>query len=265
MFRTEFYRAFCSRSFLLALLIAGAALAFGLNDYGMYAGSIPDSAPQFLFNAYDAVVRTQNTIIALFIPIIAVLPFADSLALDRSSGYLRSVLMRTSYKQYLSAKLFACTLSGGLAVAGPIIILFGITNLLYPRGLNLNEATQIVISAPEALGPFGTLYRTTPDLYIMALVFTCFIGGASYALLGLAVATITDNRYLVLATPLLLYHLASYTIANLGFSRWLPYSAFAPQVVIGVTWVHVFPTLAAIALGSLAVFIGLAPRAKAQA
>lgn len=265
MFRVELYRAFCGRSFFLALLIGGAALAFGLNNYGAYSGLVPASAPQFFYNAYDATIWSQNTIIVLIIPIIAVLPFADSFALDRSSGYLRSILTRTSYQQYLSAKLLACTLAGGVAVAGPLVFLFGVANVLYPRGVNLNETNRLLITTPDALGPFGALYSSVPDLYILALAFTCFVGGVVYALLGLAIASATENRYLVLATPLLLYHVVTYIIANLGYSQWLPYTTFAPQLVIGVTWIHVFPTLALIALASLAVLLGMAPKAKVRA
>lgn len=269
MFRAELYRAFRGHSFLVALLLGAAALGFGLYNYGGPIQPPPPGVisryPPFFYNAYDAVVWSQNTIIALLVPIIAVLPFADSLTLDRTSGYLRSILTRTSYRRYLWAKITAGVLAGGCAVALPLLGLFAITYLFYPHGLNLVPETQRMPLQPNALGPFGALYQSTPALYIFALAATCFVGGGVYALLGLAIATFTDKRYLVLATPLMLYHMATFVIANLGLSQWLLYSAFAPQIVIDVTWVNVFPTLGLIALISTFILLTSAPRTRARA
>ena len=41
------------------------------------------------------------------LPLVAVLPFADSLAVDQSEGYLRYLVVRTNYRKYLAAKFLA--------------------------------------------------------------------------------------------------------------------------------------------------------------
>jgi hypothetical protein len=265
MLRVELRRAFGGRPCIVACLIAGAALAFGLYNYGMYYGLGVATEPSFFYNAYDATIWSQNAIIGLFVPVIAVLPFADSLALDRTSGYLRLILMRTTYTRYAWAKFVACALSGGAVVAGPLALVFGVANMLYPRGINVDATMQRIITTPDALGPFGVLYHTNPDLYIFALIFTCFVGGAAYASLGLAVATITDNRYVVLATPFVLYHVVNYLIANMGYPQWLLSTAFAPQLALDVTWVQVFPTLVGVMSSSGVIFLLKSSQAKARA
>jgi hypothetical protein len=265
MLRVELKRAFYGRPFWIALLIAFGSLAFGVYDYASFLIARPETislAPSFFYNAYDAVVWSQNRLIGLIAPIIAVLPFADTFALDRKSGYIRSILIRASYRHYLTAKWITCLLSGGLVLMIPLLALFGVTSLIFPHGLNLIYGTQKIMTRADALGPWGFLYETNPTLYIFALSTMCFVFGATYAGMGLAIATMTVNRYVILATPLVFYYLANFMLALLGYSQWLLYVPIVPQAVMGVTAVHVATSLVSIFGVSLILFITLTARAR---
>ena len=267
MLRAELYRALRSRTFLLAIIIGVVALAFGLYQYASFLITNPEYAsinPPFFYNAYDATIWAQQSIIGLIVPVVAVLPFADSLVLDRTSGYLRSVLTRTSYKRYLGAKFMACMLSGGVAVALPLLLLFMCANVIFPRGLNLVEEQQRILSDPHTLGPFGALYRTAPDLYILALVGLAFVFGATYATFGLSISIFATNRYVVLATPWLVYFVVNFVVAILGLERWSPSATYAPHWLNNVGWIQLVVGLGGLFLASSLVFWTMSRELKAQ-
>jgi hypothetical protein len=240
MFREEITRAFWNRTFILSVLLAFLALGQGLTDYLLpndpeYLKLLP---PNFN-NAYDAVIWAQNGLLGLVAPLLVVIPFSDSLSLDRVSGYLRFVLLRTSYKKYFLAKATTCALAGGSILALATFLFFIFTNLVFPRGLNLDPLQSRVITRPDALGPFGSLYQTTPDAYIWSLIGLSFIFGATYAVFGLAIATLSDNRYVPLATPFLVFLLAHFVTSVFSLPNWSPLSALIPHWVLYIRWPHI--------------------------
>ena len=247
MLRAELYRAFLNWSFLLALVLGVLLLAYGLSDYSAGPKDIPGTHP-FLYNAYDAVIWAED-LLALLAPLIAVLPFADSYALDRTSGYLRHVLVRSWHRRYLSAKFAANVLAGGLAVALPLLFLFAYANLAYPRGFPPVAESRFPFDYLP--GPLGNLYRTTPGLYVLFLIGLGFIFGATYATFGLAISCFVNNRYSVLATPFLLYHVASFVLPVLRLGGWTASATFAPWMVKGTSWLTVFGELGGIFMVSV--------------
>lgn len=266
MLREEINRAFLSRSFLFAVFLGLLSLAYGYADY-MSGPSDPEylaRLPPFYNNAYDAVIWAQKGLIGLIVPLIAVLPFADSFAHDRLLGYLRFVLSRTNYRCYLSAKYAISFLSGGLAVSLPMLLYFAFTNLVLPRGLNPDPFEQRVLSMPEALGPFGALYKSAPDQYIFSLIALSFLFGATYAIFGLSLSALTDNRYIVLATPFVLYNVVHYGLAILGIPAWSPVSAFVPHWLNHIAWLNVLTNLGGLFLISTALYFVMAHKVKSR-
>ena len=261
MLRAELYRAFWNRSFLLALVLGILLLGYGLFEYSE-GTDIPGANP-FLCSAYDAVIWAQAGPVVLLVPLLAVLPFADSYALDRTQGYLRHVLVHSSYRRYFFAKFVANLLAGGLAVALPLLLLFACTNLIYLWGLL--PIDQARIGGAYLHGPLGSLYRIAPDLYILFRVGVGFIFGATYATLGLAISSFVNNRYIVLATPFLLYHIANFVLAVLGLERWSPPVTFIPDAVKTTSWPTVFGELGGIFVVSVLCLLVLARKDRVYA
>jgi len=257
MLRAELYRAFWNRSFLLALVLGVLSLWYGLSEYSEGPKDIPGAHP-FNDNAYDAFIWAEEGPLSLLVPLIPVLPFAASCALDRTTGYLRHVLVRSSYRRYFLAKFVVNLLVGGLAVALPLLLLFGYTNLAWPRGLApVNEARLPFERLP---GPLGYLYRPAPDLYIFFLIGLGFIFGATYATLGLAFSSFVNNRYVVLATPFLLYNVANFVLAVLRLEEWTPPATFVPFGINTTSWLTVFGELGGIFVASVVCLLVLARR-----
>jgi hypothetical protein len=267
MLREEMLRAIRNKSFLLSIVLAFFSLAHGFADYmGPTHLRTPDYIrllPPFYYNAYDAVIWAEwFSLFGFIAPLIAVLPFSDSLGQDRTSGFLRFILSRSSHRLYFVSKSIAAVFAGGLAVSVPVLLLFVLSNVVFERGINLDVYETKLITSPDALGPFGALYQSAPDLYILSLAALGFVFGAVYALLGLSVSAISDNRYITLATPFLAYTLVNFGMEILGgLSKWIPMSALLPFWYRGIQWIHIGLSLG-IALGvSMALFL-LAGRLK---
>lgn len=260
MFREEFKRAFINYGFLAAVVVGLLALSQGLSDYlsgPPMTSEYLSKLPLFYNNSYDAFIWSQRGIIGLLGPILAVLPFSDSYLNDRTSGFLRNILSRSSYKEYLFAKYCSTGLSGGFAIAIPMTIFFLVMNIVFPRGINTNPYELRIISTPEALGPFGYFYQNNPDLYIFLLIGLGCIFGMVYAILGLSLSMFIENRYVVLATPFVLFMITHYLLALFRQPAWSPLSALVPHWLIGIKWIHIGISLGGIFLASsIGFFLG---------
>lgn len=261
MLRSEIYRAIVSPMFLLALAIGLLAIGFELYGYCAVPDYVKARVHPFMCNTYIAFTVAERSPLLLVVPLIAVLPAADSYALDRGQGFLRFVLMRTSFQRYLAAKFLANLMAGGLALALPLLLAFAYTNVRYPRGL-LPIDEEILLPGGMPDGPLGYLYRSTPDLYILFLIGLAFLVGATYATFGLSIASITASRYVALATPFLLYHVANFALANLGWEEWTPPVSVYPDMVNSSTWLSVFGQLGLLFGGSILIMLVFARRRR---
>jgi hypothetical protein len=267
MLREEINRALISRSFFYAVILGIIALSQGLSDY-MSGPSWGDSdylarLPPFYNNAYDAVIWAQSGIIGLIVPLIAVLPFADSFAHDRSLGFLRFLITRATYRRYLIGKYIASFLSGGFAVSIAMSFSFLFSVFTFPRGLN-PDPFAARIQPSENLGPFGFLYDTAPDLYIFSLITMSFFFGATYAIFGLSLSTFMDNRYIVLATPFVIYNIAHFVLAILQIPAWSPVSTLVPHWLTNITWLHIMANLGAVFLTSTILYIVMSNKIRSK-
>jgi hypothetical protein len=248
MLKEEFRRAFFSWSFLLAIAITVASFVIGVKSYGGPVYPYPDNSNPFSRNAFDAFLYGMGLggLLPFFAPLIAVLPFTVSFITDRSSGYITFILSRTSFRKYITSKFLANLLAGGISIALPLLLGYGVINIFYLRGL-----TPLPVSASEGWinpslawaegrGPFGYLYRTKPDLYIFSLIGIAFLWGATYATLGMALSLFIRNKYSMLATPFVLYEIAHFVTSVLWMAKWSPLHNFAPFMLKSTSYITTF-------------------------
>jgi hypothetical protein len=260
MIKEEFYRAFLGWRFYVAITLAVLILVFSLFESTILTPNISGIHPLF-HNAYDVWLRAYEGFIGLIAPLVAVLPFAGSLNLDRRSGYFSHVLVRAGSWRYFSAKFLANLAAGSLALALPLVLLFAFTNAAYPRGLPpIPESGR-----PREIlwGPLGELYRTNPDGLIAFYITVALIFGAVYASLALAISTFVKNYYLVLASPFLFYVLGSFVFQSLGLDPLSPFATCYPHIFRDATWATVFGQLGLIFFfSSMVIFLKQRKHAK---
>jgi hypothetical protein len=197
----EMRRALTSRGMRIALLLGIGLLTVGLN----YARAYP---PEKSFVDVWYIAYNQS-FYYLMLPLIACIPFADTLASDRKQGYLERLVIRGRYKNVLSAKFFANAIAGALASVLPLLFLYLILTLTNHNPLN-HPALNSIEGRPYEMAELVNLFKNLPDIFILVVSGAVFINGALLALLGMAFTLLINHRFVALSVPFLLANLLQY-------------------------------------------------------
>ncbi len=135
----------------------------------------------------------------LFAPIFAVLPCTTIFCDDYNSGYIKSILLRSSKRKYIAECIGCCSISGGLAVLLPDL---------------LCSCAFMIAAEPHLPDKYGTslaLYSAIEYIWdgrlvILLFLFFSFLFGVVWANIGLCISAYATNRYVTLATPFALYY-----------------------------------------------------------
>ena len=120
--RFEFYRAFRSRGFYIALCAGiGIAVADILLFYQAFRQEISTKVFLQAWIGTDYQFVT-NGLFYILLPVIAALPYAGSYYEDLKSGYLKHILISTSRRSYYTAKAVVVFTMGAITVMIPLLI-----------------------------------------------------------------------------------------------------------------------------------------------
>lgn len=258
MARAEFCRAFLWNRWLgIAILIGWIGAALRLPEY--LQGWRQAQAHRLIrhpaeYNVHHGFLSVYGSgLYPLLAPLLAALPYADALALDRATHYRRWIHLRTTRRRYLLARLAAAALAGGFAVAAPPALLYGLLHLFLPRGLPPPEFAN----PPRIYGPLGDRFGVAPDLYIAFLIGLAFTFGMAWAVVGLAIGAWTERRYLAQVLPAALALLLWVGMALLRLETWAPTVTLFPSGLTGVTGGKILVAQGGVGLiGLVALIIG---------
>ncbi|NMB88165.1 MAG: hypothetical protein GYA17_07380 [Chloroflexi bacterium] len=175
------------------------------------------------------------------LPLAAALPFADSLVVDQSEGFLPYLVMRSKYRHYLSAKFVVNGLVGALVLLVPLLGLYLFSNLAAPRNIYPINVWQPNISG-RPYGVLMALFQSNPDGFIVLVSLLAASIGALYSNLGLAISLALPNRYLAWGAPCAVYLFADFVAqrTHLFGPQWSPIAAAAGSVYILNESIHSF-------------------------
>lgn len=181
----------------------------------------PMRHPGYLFSRWigGALMGAQPFLYYLLIPILAVLPYADSFYQDEKSGYAKSILSRTDKKYYYTAKYTSVFLSGGSAVVIPLLINLGASALLLPA---LRPQVSTSFFAINASSMWGDLFYSHPFLYVFLFLAIDFVFSGFLATIALIVSFFVEHRFIVLFSPFLVYLFFYSLFTFLGLDSWVP-------------------------------------------
>ena len=133
-------------------------------------------------------------------PLLAALPYAWSLRSEWSTGYMNHLLVRESKKTYLLSKFFVVFLSGGMAIAIPIILNF-IANMWF---------LPLCLSSPVITGGgqwqfLSHLFFTHPMAFVLIRIVTCFFWGGTLACLGMTASMFIPHAIAAVLSPFILF------------------------------------------------------------
>jgi uncharacterized protein YceK len=150
--------------------------------------------PQALPNGYHAqwiMDALTSDWVTLALPILCALPFTTAFVDDMKSGFIKQYLHRAGRKAYITGKLAACGLSGGLVLLLGILLSYGLSALVF---------------TPMELAP-GSEETVRPYLaQLLAKAAMLFFSGAFWSLAGFTFAAMTMNKYMAYASPFILYY-----------------------------------------------------------
>ncbi len=168
---------------LISLIIGGWDYVSGFSHGGTY-----------LEKYLMSLVYGTASLMAIFFPIIACIPYALSYRDETDSGFYYLYILKTGHRRYQIAKIISVFLSGFLAVFAAcftwymfIIFVIGTGDAQYPIIYGLFFAED--------------LYKSNPFLYGMIYTFNAGLQSGVFAVVGLGVSAVVKNRYVAVLIP----------------------------------------------------------------
>ena len=219
----EIKRAFSSTGMKIALLLGSALAVWDVAKVILPLHNMllttpqelkndPLYIPEGLYNNWMGVTLypVQSYIFYMIIPLLAVLPFGGSFYDDRKSGYIKNVCIRTKREVYYKAKYIAVFLSGGIAIAIPLMLNLMLSALLLPALKPDNACNTTITGTTMAY----ELFYTHPLLYSLLFILIDFIFGGVIATIALSYTYYTEYKFGAMIAPFVLYFFL-YSLMNL--------------------------------------------------
>lgn len=200
----ELKRAIFNYRFLFVILLS--LIMFGLSSYHSVwmsalkapsATDLNDAGRKFVLsisaNKYNIWTKSFRTTSILF-PILISLPYLFSYADERENNFRYFMYSRQGIKKYLTNKVNAICISGGL-------VLF-IPQIMY--SLVLSIVARPVIYYPfdyRAIGLIPSLYDSNPELYILMTAIIHFVFGYAFTAFAIGVTSFFKNKATLLIMP----------------------------------------------------------------
>lgn len=150
-----------------------------------------------------------------FAAIFCVLPFAESFCEDLNSGYISSITTRIGVKKYAKKRCISVALSGGIVSAAIMLV----TILICVIGAgqpDTEETVSFMSNTPWA--KMGIILTAHGAVLYTLRVFTAFLFGMLWALVGLAVSVVIPNRYVTLIMPFVIYQVLWFLLEETAFN-----------------------------------------------
>ena len=272
MIKNELYKAFINKRFLLVLLIETLLIVWYtideaiplMNEYMLQLNEdfitweYPDKMVNRLpYGAYYMWIVfnfcKQSVVLYAVLPILAAIPYGDSLYTENRSHYEYHLLMKSGKRQYYTAKLITLFISGGTVAMFPFLLSFLINAAIMPLE-QVSVATFQYMASPTL---FSDLFYKSPILYIilfLILTFICFGILNCFCFVG---AYLLNNRFVVSIFPFAIYFVSrvietsvfsssgmtpwfSFQIKNLSKNELLPVIMSMIIMVIIIAVVYLF-------------------------
>ena len=131
----------------------------------------------------------SSDILSSFLPVLGAIPLAAGYLEDVKSKFVRLSLIRGSYSGYLLSGAAACWLCGGGAALLGCLGAWGVTALMLTPLERVSE--NYVSIAPQIAGQ----------------MFLLFLNGGLWAVLGMALSTVMESKYIAYVSPFIVYYL----------------------------------------------------------
>ncbi len=182
----------------------------------------------------------------LLIPIFISVVYGDSITFDKTSGYYKNIVIRGSRKKYYQSKLLSSFVSGGTVVLIPLIVNMLMCMSVLPHVVSDPAAGASVITRQAFM---VLLYFSHPLIYTFVYMLIIFVFCGLMSSLTVMIGSITDNRFLPLILPEIVYMFANLLCQSTMNQKWSPFCFLSPsQRAIANPWIILFEMLLMIVL-----------------
>lgn len=119
------------------------------------------------------------------------IPFVTAYCQDCKSGYIKSLIVRSSERTYAWSNVIVCALSGFTAVFVGIIAYFVIVSLFCPP------------QAYEITGVYSNIALNNPIVYVLLLICVFSLYSTMWTIVGLTLSSVLPDNYIALGSPLI--------------------------------------------------------------
>ncbi|MFR8871406.1 hypothetical protein [Paraclostridium sordellii] len=155
----------------------------------------------------------------LVIILLACIPFSASYVIDKKTGFINNVLLRTNSRKYILSKAIFNSIIGGLIVIIPSTIILIVSSMF----LN-NSVPKLSIYYPT--GFFKSYFFSNINLYVLFYTTILFIIGMTYSTLSMAIGMLTENIILCLLCPSIFWYVGSILFESLGLNILAPWNIY---------------------------------------
>lgn len=259
----EIRRAFSSTEFKIALCI-GIVLAII-----QYFLTVYPSAQLLAFSAQEEMIPHSvfskwmgsdfvtfvPSLYFMALPILCTLPHGESYYSDKSSGYIRQMLMRKNRSVYLRAKYISVFLSAGAVVVIPLLLNLFLSAITLPSIYPVLTAGYFPTGHATRFLP--QLLYENPYLYTAIYLVIIFAFSGGIAGIALAVAPFANNRFIVYIAPFVIVTFVGTICTFLGHSEFNTSNFLQPlQPVFCISWASMGISFFAAAILPAALFFG---------
>lgn len=239
----EFKRLFKSKFLYLSLAI-GAILCIWdtilqcievnrtnslINEFGSIGLGL--IYPRTVFNSFISLdyYYLPAYILYIIFPLLVTLPYALSYHNDRSSGYIKNILIKIEREKYYLSKYIAVFCSGFFTAL--TILLFGLllTSLFFPY---LPPVTITNTFSPlRGSEMFFELFYTHPLVYTLIYILIDSIFMGIFACLALLISIFAQNTLIIFAGSMIIYVAAEYILELFQLTEFSPMAFLVPTQI----------------------------------
>ncbi|MGN0165027.1 MAG: hypothetical protein ACI39R_02490 [Lachnospiraceae bacterium] len=236
----ELKRGFKSGTFLISLLLGCSISIVEFGCYYCLYAKMPDLATVIQGWLGTNFQLLFNNLFYLLLPLFAAIPYGASYFSDLRSGYIKNICVKTSRKEYFTAKSIAVFCTAAAAVMIPLVLNFVLFMRVFP--LRIPEKLLFYGGTVDAY-LFADVYYNSSLTY--AIIFTLIDGLAAgiISLFSVCVADFCDSGFIAVTTPFVVYILTGFLFGNGGEGNFSLLDMLNPKQVMAADESRLFSML----------------------
>lgn len=233
IYSTEIKRAFLNKKMLIALLSGFIIAIWNFIEYALKYSKVIDETitlesqkgmkiyPTSAFTTWMGAntINIQGFVYCLIIPLLAAIPYAMSYYEDRKSGYLKNIVIRDEYREYLKAKMLSVFLTAGVVTILPMILNL-MLNLMVLPGIRPEITSDRYMM--RAGGMMAELFYKNVYIYYAIYFLIDFVYVGVLTLSALVVSTFAKSGFIAGLTPFIISMVLYLVFGYLNKASFIP-------------------------------------------